>query len=91
LEHQHIDKQGAIAGTKRDEIPSEVGGAVKDSRKNCSLKAEDLALQRRSDNIVESKESSRVGRNVMEHNVPGVFGSWRSLLNWRMGLVVLSV
>jgi hypothetical protein len=75
LEHQHIDKQGAIAGTKRDEIPSEVGGAVKDSRKNCSLKAEDLALQRRSDNIVESKESSRVGRNVMEHSVPGVFGS----------------
>jgi len=36
---QHIDKQGTIAGTKRDEIPSEVGGTVKDSRKNCSLKA----------------------------------------------------
>jgi hypothetical protein len=75
LEHQHIDKQGAIAGTKRDEIPSEVGGAVKGSRKNCSLKAQDLALQRRSDNIVESKESSRAGRNVTEHSVQGVFGS----------------
>jgi len=73
--YQHIDKQGAIAGTKRDEIPPEVGGAVKDSRKNCSLKAQDLALQRRSDNIVESKGSRRAGHNVTEHNVEGVLGS----------------
>jgi hypothetical protein len=57
LKHQHIDKQGAMAGTKRDKIPSEVGGAVKDSRKNCSLKAQDLALQRRLDNVAQSKES----------------------------------
>jgi hypothetical protein len=69
LEHQHIDKQGAIVVTERDEISSEVGGALKDSRKNYSLKAQDLALQRRSDNIVESKESSRAGPNVTEHNV----------------------
>lgn len=66
---QHIDKQVAIAGTKRDEILPEVGGAVKDSRKNNSLIAQDLALQRRSDNIVESKETSRAGRKVTEHNV----------------------
>ena len=57
---------------RRDPVGSWRSG--QGQQKNRSLKAEGLALQQRPDYIVENKESSRVGRNVVEHNVPGVFG-----------------